>query len=136
MSKNNRKRISRKITRDKKYFIISSDELKELIISAIKEERAKEDDPSLSLLSLVMQIFIVSFYIFFYFCFIIIIVEFCGAGTFSGDEVFQVIFYSGFALIMIVSGYNMVKSKSKNDISQHFTVLTTFIALFIAVFLR
>lgn len=140
MSKNKRNR-KRKLcnietTGDKKYVIISTDELKELIISAIKEERAKEDDASLSNLSFVMQIFVVFIYFLFYFAFLILIFVLCDSGTLSRDEVFQVIFYTVFALLMILLGYNMVKCKSKNNISQHFTVLTTLIALLIAVFWR
>ena len=140
MSKNKknckRKSCNIETTIDKKYVTISSDELKKLIISAIKEESDKEDDASLSGLSLVMQIFVVSFYALFYLAFTLIIFELFSAGTMSRYEVFQAIFYIMFDLIMILLGYYMAKSKSKNNISQHFTVLTTLIALFIAVFLR
>lgn len=51
---------------DNKYVSISSNELKELIITAIKEEKAKEDDSSSSNLSLFTQIFVIFIYFIFY----------------------------------------------------------------------
>lgn len=138
MSKNNRKRKPCKIevTNDQKNITISTDELKELIISAIKEERAKEDDASSSNVSFAMQLFAILIYVLFYLVFIVYIIELCSAGIMSGDVVFQIILSATFCFLMILLGYNMAKNKSKNDISQHFTVLTTLFALFIALFMR
>lgn len=137
-NKNSRKRKPCKIevTNDQKSITISTDELKELIISAIKEERAKEDDASFSNLSGFLRIFVLFVYVLFYFADWQIIFESFSIGITSLEEGLKTTLYIILELLLIFLGYNIAKSKSKNDISQHFTVLTTLIALSIAVFLR
>lgn len=137
-NKNNKKRKPCKIevTNDQKSIAISTDELKELIISAIKEDHAKEDDATFSNLSGFLQFFVLFVYFLFYSVFTAAIYVFLSAGITSGEEVVKVVLCAAFDFLIIYLGYNIAKSKSKNDISQHFTVLTTLIALFIAVFLR
>lgn len=119
---------------DNKYVSISSNELKKLIIAAIKEEKAKEDDSSSSNLSQFTQMFVIFVYFIFYCAFTTIIYDSFSTGSIPKDEIFQVIFYIALDFLTIALGYFMAKNKSKSDISQHFTVLTTIIALSIAFF--
>ncbi len=119
---------------ENKYVCISKNELKELIISAVKEEKAQEDDPSLSDISSFTQFFVIFLYFIFYCVFTMIIYESFSARIIPNDEIPHIIIYIGLDLITIWLGYTIAKNKSKNDISQHFSVLTTIIALCIAVF--
>lgn len=136
-NKNNKKRKPCKIevTDDQKSITISTDELKELIVLAIKEDRAKEDDARFSNLSGFLQFFVLFVYVLFYCSIFGIIFDAFSSGITSIEEGLKAVLYISFDVLVIILGYSMAKSKSKNDINQHFTVLTTLIALSIAVFL-
>lgn len=140
MSKNRKKRKQKpcniQTPDENNYVCISKDELKELIISAVKEEKAQEDDASPSNTSFAMKLCAIALYCIFCFASVKNIIAICATGITSADMVFELVLNCVFGISFMVLGFRVFIGKSKSEISQHFTVLTTLVALIIAIMSR
>lgn len=134
---NKNPKVNNDISPDVNKIISSNEELKQIVISAIQEEKEREKKEKLTDYSMVMLIIIGIIYGITYFmitCYIYYLIKYTNINT--KNKIYELISFIGFDLIIIGLAYSIFNKKNmtNNNVNQHFSLLTTIVAIFLALF--